>query len=58
MAVNSAAKAAMQKGRVEKAKSKKDKKVAAQARAAVARYVKFFFLYVFCLIQLLDSRRN
>jgi hypothetical protein len=37
MAVNSAAKAAMQKGRVEKAKSKRDKKAAAQARAAVAR---------------------
>lgn len=41
MAVNSAAKAAMQKGRVEKAKSKKAKKEAARARAAVAREARF-----------------
>ena len=37
MPVSDAAKAAMQKGRVEKAKSKKSKKAAAQARAAKAR---------------------
>jgi hypothetical protein len=41
MAVNNAAKAAMQKGRVEKAKAKKSKKAAAQARAAVAREARF-----------------
>ena len=37
MAVSTAAKTAMQKGRVEAAKSKRAKKEAARARAAVAR---------------------
>ena len=37
MAVSSAAKAKMQKGRVEALKAKRDKKEAAKARAAVAR---------------------
>ena len=37
MAVSNAAKTAMQKGRVESAKARKNKKAAAQARAKVAR---------------------
>lgn len=41
MAVSKDAKAAMQKGRVEKKKSKEAKKEAARARAAVAREARF-----------------
>jgi len=41
MAVNSAAKAAMQKGRIEAAKAKRNKKEAARARAQVAREARF-----------------
>lgn len=37
MAVNAKAAAAMQKGRVQAAKARKEKKLAAQKRAAVAR---------------------
>ncbi|KAL5314128.1 hypothetical protein ACEPPN_018552 [Leptodophora sp. 'Broadleaf-Isolate-01'] len=41
MAVTDKVKTAMQKGRIEKAKSKQAKKEAAQARARVAREARF-----------------